>query len=53
MLLTKSFNFLHLFVVVLPHIGSAEKTTRIEMALLAAKNLLAALDGTEMPAEVK
>eukprot|EP00794_Sanderia_malayensis_P016921 gene16921-18627_t len=37
--------------VVLPHIASAEEKTRTAMAVLAAKNLLAALDGKQMPAE--
>lgn len=38
--------------VVLPHIGSATFETRRGMATLAAKNLLAGLDGETMPAEV-
>ncbi|XP_065051175.1 glyoxylate reductase/hydroxypyruvate reductase-like isoform X2 [Rhopilema esculentum] len=38
--------------VVLPHIGSAEVQTRVDMAVLAVKNLLAALDGKDMPAKV-
>ena len=36
-------------VVVTPHIGSASVQTRREMALLAARNILAALKGQEMP----
>lgn len=35
--------------VVLPHIGSASMATRQMMAKLAANNLIAALDGTDMP----
>ncbi|KAJ8456175.1 hypothetical protein ONZ45_g18796 [Pleurotus djamor] len=38
--------------VVLPHIGSATLETRLGMATLAAKNLLAGLDGTSMPSEL-
>lgn len=34
-------------VVALPHIGSATRKTRFDMALLAAKNLVAALKGKE------
>ncbi|TFK64593.1 D-isomer specific 2-hydroxyacid dehydrogenase [Pluteus cervinus] len=36
--------------VVLPHIGSATIETRLAMATLAVKNLLAGLDGKPMPA---
>ena len=36
-------------VVVTPHVGSASVQTRREMALLAARNILAALKGQEMP----
>lgn len=36
-------------VVLLPHIGSATSETRLRMALLAAANLLAALDGRRPP----
>lgn len=39
--------------VVLPHIGSATMETRFGMASLAAKNLVAALLGHEMPSELK
>jgi len=35
--------------VILPHIGSATSETRLDMATLAAKNLLAALRGQPMP----
>ncbi|PSN52128.1 Glyoxylate reductase/hydroxypyruvate reductase [Blattella germanica] len=35
--------------VITPHIGSATKKTRTELAVLAAKNILAALDGKPMP----
>jgi glyoxylate reductase len=36
-------------VVLAPHIGSATGETRLKMALLAAENLLAALDGKRPP----
>lgn len=36
-------------VVVAPHIGSATVETRLAMAMMAAKNLLAALDGQRPP----
>jgi glyoxylate reductase len=39
-------------VVLLPHIGSATAETRLRMALLAAANLLAALNGQRPPALV-
>lgn len=39
--------------VVLPHIGSAEESTREAMAVLAAKNLLAGLTGENLPAQAK
>ncbi|XP_045500313.1 glyoxylate reductase/hydroxypyruvate reductase-like [Colias croceus] len=39
--------------VVLPHIGSATIEATNTMAELTAKNILAALNGTEMPAELK
>nr|XP_024218321.1 glyoxylate reductase/hydroxypyruvate reductase-like [Halyomorpha halys] len=39
--------------VLLPHIGSATIAARTAMGVLAAQNLLAALDDKEMPAEVK
>ncbi|KAA1476146.1 hypothetical protein DENSPDRAFT_806751 [Dentipellis sp. KUC8613] len=38
--------------VVVPHIGSATFETRVGMATLAAKNLLAGLAGEQMPAEL-
>jgi len=38
--------------VVLPHVGSGTLETRLGMATLAVKNLLAALDGESMPAEL-
>jgi len=38
------------FIVLAPHLGSATEKTRDAMALLAVDNILAALDGTEMPA---
>lgn len=39
--------------VVLPHIGSAEESTREAMAVLAAKNLLAGLAGESLLAQAK
>jgi glyoxylate reductase len=36
-------------VVLLPHVGSATAETRLNMALLAVENLLAALDGRRPP----
>lgn len=39
--------------VVLPHIGSAAIEARNAMSELVARNIIAALDGTEMPAEIK
>ncbi|PSN52979.1 Glyoxylate reductase/hydroxypyruvate reductase [Blattella germanica] len=39
--------------VIIPHIGSATIETRDEMAVMTAQNILAALDGQPMPAEVK
>ncbi|XP_038060320.1 glyoxylate reductase/hydroxypyruvate reductase-like isoform X2 [Patiria miniata] len=39
--------------VVLPHIGSATLETRTAMAMLSAENLLTALEGKPMPAQVK
>lgn len=38
--------------VILPHIGSATIQTRTDMAVLTAHNILAALEGKAMPAEV-
>lgn len=38
--------------VVLPHIGSAAIETRKEMAVLTARNIVAALKGEQMPAEL-
>jgi glyoxylate/hydroxypyruvate reductase len=38
--------------VILPHVGSATTDTRIGMATLAVKNLLAGLDDKELPAGV-
>lgn len=38
---------------ILPHIGSASDGTRTAMATLAARNLLAAYAGVELPSEVK
>jgi glyoxylate/hydroxypyruvate reductase len=37
---------------ILPHIGSATIETRIEMATLAVKNLLAGISGQTLPASV-
>jgi glyoxylate reductase len=39
-------------VVLLPHLGSATRRTRDAMAALAARNVLAVLDGGEPPARV-
>ena len=39
--------------VVIPHIGSAESQTRSAMSDLTARNILAALNNTEMPSELK
>lgn len=39
--------------MLLPHIGSATVETRTEMAELTAKNIIAVLDNTPMPEEVK
>ncbi|XP_030571894.1 glyoxylate reductase/hydroxypyruvate reductase [Drosophila novamexicana] len=39
-------------IVVLPHIGSADIETRKEMSRITARNILAALKGCEMEAEV-
>jgi glyoxylate/hydroxypyruvate reductase len=38
--------------VVLPHIGSATTEARIGMTTLAVRNVLAVLDGTDMPTEL-
>lgn len=42
-----------MFIVLLPHIGSAAIETRIEMAELTAKNIIAVLDNNPMPNEVQ
>ena len=39
-------------VVLTPHIGSATRSSRLGMAMLAAKNLMAWLDGEELPTPV-
>ncbi|MEA2718919.1 MAG: glyoxylate reductase, partial [Candidatus Eremiobacteraeota bacterium] len=39
-------------VVITPHIGSATYETRARMAMLAAENLLAFIDGTPLPTQV-
>lgn len=36
-------------VVLMPHVGSATAETRLKMALLAAENLLVALEGRRPP----
>jgi len=36
-------------VVLTPHVGSATGETRLQMAMLAAENLLAALEGKRPP----
>jgi len=38
--------------VILPHIGSATRDTRLDMASLAVNNAIAALLGKEMPASL-
>jgi len=38
--------------VILPHVGSATLETRLDMATLAAKNLLGGISGEAMPAEL-
>lgn len=40
-------------IVILPHIGSADINTRTEMSRITACNILAALNGDQMIAEVK
>jgi lactate dehydrogenase-like 2-hydroxyacid dehydrogenase len=40
-----------LSAVVLPHIGSATVQTRLGMALLTARNLIAGIKGETMPSE--
>lgn len=42
-----------LFIVLLPHIGSANIETRYEMAELTARNIIAVLDNCPMPKEFK
>ncbi|CAG0896077.1 unnamed protein product [Darwinula stevensoni] len=37
---------------VIPHIGSATEKTRLDMARLAAENLIAGIKGTSMPAQL-
>lgn len=39
--------------MLLPHIGSAAIETRLEMAELTSKNIIAVLDNISMPKEVK
>ena len=39
--------------VLIPHIGSATFQTRTRMATLTAENLIAAISGQNMPAELK
>ena len=39
-------------VVLTPHIGSATRSSRLGMAMLAARNLVAWLDGAELPTPV-
>jgi glyoxylate reductase len=40
-------------LIVVPHIGSATRQAREQMAELAVENLLAGLDGRPMPHQVK
>ena len=44
-----SNNFL---TVVIPHIGSATLQSRTAMAMLTANNIIAALNGSKMPAQL-
>lgn len=44
---TKTIKF---FSVVIPHLGSANIETRIEMAKLTADNIIAALENKPLPA---
>lgn len=37
---------------VIPHIGSAETSTRIAMAELTAKNIICGIEGSPLPAEI-
>lgn len=39
--------------VILPHIGGATMETLSEMAIMTAKNVVAGIRGTAMPAELK
>jgi glyoxylate/hydroxypyruvate reductase len=39
--------------VIVPHIGSATEEARSDMATLTARNILAVLEGKEMPAQLK
>lgn len=43
----------YIFTVLLPHIGSAAIETRIDMAELTAKNIVAVLNNCPMPNELK
>lgn len=45
------FNFFLLKVVV-PHIGSATYKARTDMAVITAKNIIAGLEGSPMPAKL-
>ena len=53
----KNWGFLLFFrlenCVLIPHIGSATFQTRTRMATLTAENLIAAISGQNMPAELK
>ncbi len=40
-------------VVLTPHIGSATRSTRLAMAMLAARNLVAFIEGAELPTPVR
>lgn len=50
----KNINLHLIFLVVLPHIGSATIETRDEMARITARNIIAVLEGTpeNMPAQI-
>lgn len=47
-----SFSHVYCIIVLLPHIGSASYETRLEMVHLTAKNVIAGLHGSKLPAPV-
>ena len=40
-------------IALIPHMGSAEISTRVGMAMMTAQNIIGALEGTPMPNELK